>query len=299
MRVSLFRPALLLLVSAATAYAQEFPLAPLIARLPGSTRALALANAEVNGRDADAIYYNPAQLAVARGTDAAAQFYTGANLLVGVSTALAVGPGAIGVGVQSLTFSSASASYATPDALGTRGSLSSSGLVMQVGYGQSLFGLRAGANVKLLEQTIGAARDSRGSMDAGLSRDFGLGTLGVSVVNVGPRFRTPLGGVSQPTRATLGFTSGGYEAGPLNVMAAASGSLLRGRRFAAAGGGEAMYRWLGRYAVALRAGVRRAAEGEGPWTAGLGVMAGRLSLDYAFETRDHRAGAHRIGVRIR
>lgn len=299
MRVSLFRPALLLLVSAAAAYAQEFPLAPLVARLPGSTRALAMANADVNGRDADAIFVNAAQLALARGTDAAAQFYTGSNLLVGVSTALRAGPGAIGVGVQSLTFSSASASYATPDALGTRGSLSSSGLVMQVGYGQALFGVRAGANVKLLEQTIGAVRDSRGSVDAGLSRDVGVGTVGVSVVNVGPNFRTALGRVSQPTRATVGFTSGGYEAGPFDVMAAASGSLLRGRSFAAAGGGEVAYRWLGRYAVTARGGVRRAAEGEGPWTAGLGVTTGRLSLDYAFETRDHRAGAHRVGVRIR
>jgi hypothetical protein len=203
------------------------------------------------------------------------------------------------VGVQSLTFSNPVATYATPDALGTGGTFASSGLVMAVGYGLPLFGFRAGVNAKLLEQTIGATRDSRGSLDAGLSRDLWRGTFGLTLQNLGPSFRAPLGAVSQPTRTSLGFSSGRYEAGPFDLTAAATASLLRGRDFVAGGGGELSYSWLDGYAVAARAGVRRAAEGEGPWTAGIGISADRLSLDYAFESRDGRPGAHRIGVRIR
>ncbi len=291
--------AALLLVAASTAQAQEFPLAPLVARLPGSTRALAMANADAGGRQSDVIFYNPAQLAVARGTNASAEFYTGANLLVTLSTVLDIGPGSIGVGVQSLTFSNSDLGYAAPDALGTAGPFPSSGLILAVGYAQPLFGFRAGINTKLLEQTIGATRDSRGSLDVGLSRDLWRGAVGLSVQNIGPAFRSVTGRVSQPTSTNLGFTTDRYLAGPFDLSAAATASLWRGRDFVAGGGGEVSYSWLDGYAVAARAGVRRAAEGEGPWTAGIGISADRVSLDYAFESRDRRAGAHRIGVTIR
>jgi hypothetical protein len=291
--------AALLLVGGPTAGAQEFPLAPLIARLPGGTRALAMANADAGGRESDVIFYNPAQLAVARGEAGSVEFYTGANLLVTLSTVVDIGPGAIGVGVQSLTFSNADFAYASPDALGTSGTFPSSGLIFAVGYAQPLFGMRAGVNAKLMEQSIGSSRDSRGSLDAGLSRDLLNGTLGLTVQNFGPAFRSYYGPVSQPTRTSLGFTTGRYLAGPFDVTAAATTSLLRGRDFVAGGGGEISYSWLDGYAVAGRAGIRRAAEGEGPWTAGIGITADRVSLDYAYESRYHRPGAHRIGVRIR
>ncbi len=291
--------AALLLGGAATAQAQEFPLAPLIARLPGSTRALAMANADAGGRESDVIFYNPAQLAVARGTGASAEFYTEANLLVTLSTVLDLGPGAVGVGVQSLTFSNPGFAYAAPDALGTSGVFPSSGLIFALGYAQPLFGMRAGINAKLMEQAIGTTRDSRGSLDFGLARDLLHGTLGLSVQNFGPAFRNYYGTVSQPTRTSLGFTTDRYLAGPFDLVAAATTSLLRGRDFVAGGGGEISYSWLDGYAVAARAGVRRETEGEGPWTVGFGITADRLSLDYAFESRAKRHGAHRIGVRIR
>ena len=280
--------AALLLLGAPTVEAQEFPLAPLIARLPGSTRALAMANADAGGRESDVIFYNPAQLAVARGTGASAEFYTAANLLVTLSTVLDIGPGAVGVGVQSLTFSNADFAYAAPNALGTSGSFPSSGLIFAVGYAQPLFGLRAGINAKLLEQAIGSSRDNRGSLDVGLSRDLLHGTLGLSVQNFGPAFRSFYGPVSQPTRTSLGFTTDRYVAGPFDVMRgghdlAAAWPGLRGR---AAG---ARCRTAGWTATPWRRGRASVgpAEGEGPWTIGFGVTADRLSLDYAFESRYH------------
>lgn len=289
----------LLLGGAVTVKAQEFPLAPLIARLPGSTRALGMANADAGGRESDVIFYNPAQLAVAHGTGASAEFYHEGNLLVTLSTVLDLGPGTIGVGVQSLTFSNSGYSFAPPGALDASGPIPSSGLILALGYAQRLFGLRAGVNAKLLEQEIGSTRDNRGSLDFGLSRDLLNGTLGLSLQNVGPAFRSSYGTVSQPTRTSFGFTSDRYLVGPFDVIGAATTSLVRGRDFIAGGGGEILYSWLDGYSVAGRAGVRRAAEGEGPWTVGFGITADRVSLDYAFESRFRRPGAHRIGVRIR
>jgi hypothetical protein len=290
---------LALAASALPVRAQEYPLAPLIARLPGGTRALAMANADMGGRTSDVIFYNPAQLAVATGTTASAEFYTHGDLLAGFSTTLGVGAGRIGVGVQSLTFSSASQTYASPGSLGGEGPLSSSGLVIAAGYAHALFGFRLGANVKMLQQEIGSVRDTRGSLDAGVAYDLWGGTAGASVQNVGPSLQTFNGTVSQPERANLGFTSGQYAAGPLELTGAATASVLRGRTFVAGAGGEVSYRGPDGYAVALRGGVRRAAEGEGPWTGGAALTAGRFTLEYAFESRDGRPGANRIGVAIR
>lgn len=291
--------AALLVTGAGSAQAQAYPLAPLIARLPGGTRALAMANADMGGRGSAVIFYNPAQLAVAQGSDASAEFYTSGDLLVTLSTLIKLGPGAIGAGVQSLDFSNPTSSYAIPDVLGTRGPVASSGLIMAVGYAQPVLGMRAGVNVKLMEQTIGSIRDSRGSLDFGLARDLLHGTFGFSVQNMGPAFRNPFGRVSQPTRTSLGFSSGLYELGPFHVQAAATGALLRGRSVVGGGGGEISYSWQDRYSVAARGGVRRPAEGEGPWTAGLGIRANRISLDYTLESRDNRPVAQRIGVAIR
>ncbi|HUX32722.1 MAG TPA: hypothetical protein VMV51_02520 [Gemmatimonadaceae bacterium] len=289
---------LLLAAGATRARAQEYPLAPLVARLPGGTRALAMANADMGGRGSDVIFYNPAQLAVARGTAASAQFYTHGDLLAGFSTVMTMGGGSVGVGVQSLTFSTASPSYASPGELGADDPLASSGLVLAAGYARSLFGFRVGANAKMLQQQIGTLRDTRGSLDGGVSHELWRGTAGLSVQNVGPALRAYPGRVSQPSRANLGYTTGRYEAGPLDLSAVATASVLRGRAFVAGGGGEVSYSWLEGYAVAAQAGVRRAAEGEGPWTAGVSVSADRFTLEYAFESRRDRAGAHRVGIRI-
>ena len=291
--------AVLLIVAGATnADAQSYPLAPLIARLPGGTRALGMGNADMGGRASDVIFYNPAQIALASGSDASAQFYTSANMLVTMSTAFNVGPGALGVGVQSLTFTNPNPNYAFPDALGGSGVEAASGLILAAGYSQRLFGMRAGANVKLMQQTIGADRDTRGALDFGLSRDLLRGTLALVEQNVGPAFRTALGQVPQPARTSLGFSTGRYAVGMLDLSAAATTSLIRGRDVAAGGGGEVSYSWLDGYAVAVRGGLRSAAQGEGPWTMGFGITDDRVSLDYAFESRDGQHGAHRIGIRI-
>src|SRR5256885_8700058 len=66
----------------------------------GSTRAVAMGDANTAGRDDDVIFYGPAQLAVARGTSAAAERYS--DRLAGgtISSTLRFSFGGIGVGQQ-------------------------------------------------------------------------------------------------------------------------------------------------------------------------------------------------------
>ena len=84
---------------------------------------------------------------------------------------------------------------------------------------------------------------------------------------------------------------------------------MRGGFVAPAGGAELNYSWLDGYAIAFRAGARRPALGERPFTTGFGLTIDRLSIDYALETLGADAGArgnvghssvgHRIGLRVR
>src|SRR3954453_7637722 len=59
---------LLLTLMSFGAEAQSRPFLPIVLRVPASTRMLALGDAGVAGRDDDVVFYDPAQVAVARGT---------------------------------------------------------------------------------------------------------------------------------------------------------------------------------------------------------------------------------------
>src|SRR5437764_13749369 len=66
----------------------------------GSTRALAMGDANLAGRDDDVIFYGPAQLAVARGTSVAAERYFDGLAGGTVATTQRLASGGIGVGAQ-------------------------------------------------------------------------------------------------------------------------------------------------------------------------------------------------------
>src|ERR1043166_4452321 len=222
----------LVLAGPLAAGAQGHPYAPLILQRPGSTRALAMGNANVGGRDDDVLFYNPAQLFVARGTSVSEQWYSGADMLTTISTSgLTLGPGIIGLGVQSLAFRS---DLGTPDPsqLGRSRFFPASGLVLATGYSQRLFGTRLGVVAKLVDQQIGTLRDRRGAYDAGIARDMLRGTFGLSVQNIGEAMRTgptplvPLGITSErvpmPTRATFGYQMSGLPVGQFDIAASSA-----------------------------------------------------------------------------
>jgi hypothetical protein len=290
----------LLLTAGRTGSAQGHPLAPIIFRLPGGTRALAMGNANVGGRDDDVLFYNAAQLVSARGTSASTEWYTGANMLTTLSTTLPFASGGLGLGVQSLTYTAAGATLADPRSLGGAGTVPASGVVFAAGYAQRLLGARVGIESKLVDDESGGSRDMRGAFDAGLARDMLQGTFGLALQNVGEAIRTPEGRVPMPTRATLGYQGSGQPLGPLDLAASAAVTMTRGRRVSGGLGAELGYGWIDGYTISARGGARRPADdGEGRWTAGLGFTADRLTLDYAFETRHFGQSAHRVGLRIR
>src|SRR3954462_7037524 len=65
-----------------------------------STRALAMGDANLAGRDDDVIFYGPAQLAVARGTSVAAERYMDGLAGGTVATTSRLASGGIGVGAE-------------------------------------------------------------------------------------------------------------------------------------------------------------------------------------------------------
>jgi hypothetical protein len=74
---------------------------------------------------------------------------------------------------------------------------------------------------------------------------------------------------------------------------------LQKTHWAPAGGAELGWSWLDGYNVVVRAGARSPLAGEGPLTAGAGVNADRVSIDYAVESLSGSRVGHRLGIRIR
>src|SRR4051812_46064891 len=80
--------------------AQRDPLAPVVLRLPASTRALGLGNTGVALRDDDVIFYNPAQLVNATGFSAAGEWLSSSSGAGNLSAVTRFNGGGVGVGMR-------------------------------------------------------------------------------------------------------------------------------------------------------------------------------------------------------
>ena len=314
-RRALGRAAVFLLL-AASLRAQDRPYAGIVLRVPASTRALALGNANVAGREDDVIFYSPAQLAVARGTSISGERFTATSTGGSLSTLVRIGSGGIGFGASWLSYATVDGTYPGSRAdFTTSGGRGGSSLLAAVGLAQTIKGFRIGVTGKYLREELAVSED-RALADVGVGRDFTLWLpfqAALSVQNLGSDFSsdavlvTPdeLPGLGNapararlPMRASLGLSSG-TPVGPLDLAALAQLSVLRDGFVAPAGGLEAGYSWLDGYSIALRAGARRPENGEGILTAGAGFSVDRISIDYALETLTGGRTAHRVGLRIR
>lgn len=275
--------------------------APLVLQLPASTRALALGNADVAGRDVDVLFYNPAQLVTARGVGVAVQRYRSASTLQTMSGAIAFGSGGLGIGVQMLDFGVDPGVYpATKASLLRRGPVVASSLAATVGIGTEFKGINVGASGKYVEDRFGNARAGVAALDLGASDDYGPVTIGLAVQNIGPDLQ--FGGVlaQLPTRVTLGAAGGGRPVGPFDLAASTALSVLRNGRVIPAAGVELGWTWLDGYTLAARAGVRAVdGDAESPVTLGAGISVDRLTLDYSYEMFYGGQPSHRVGLRVR
>jgi hypothetical protein len=295
------------LAAPAGLFAQSADLGPLILRIPSSTRALAMGNVAVAGRDDDVLFYNPAQLVAARGMSVSAEQFSSTAYAAALSSVTRFSTGGIAVGATMAEFDSRLASYpVTREDLVLGGPVLGSAGTLVVGIAQVFKSVRIGGAAKFVEERVGPTRNARGVFDLGLGRDFFGYAFGLAVQNIGQSFKptTPPGSEfirlrsEMPLRTTLGAARG-WNTNVFDFNATVAVSVLRDGFVVPAGGGEMSYSWLDGYTVILRAGGRRPERGENPFTAGLGFTVDRLSIDYALETLSGSRVANRIGLRIR
>ena len=297
--------------------------APVVLILPSGPRTLAMGNVGVASRDDEVLFFNPAQLAIARGMSVSAERYSRTAGGGALSAVTRLATGGVAVGLRMVDYYAGFEGFPADRTtlLHAEGGAGTS-LEASAGLAQVLKGTRFGLAAKYVADQVPNARAHRFAADVGVSRDFKrYFTAGVAVQNLGAatsvlcvyaRFSSnclappdviqtptpPTTKVDLPLRSTAGIAGSG-PVGPFDVTVTAAASMLRTDRVLPAGGGELAYSWLDGYSVALRAGVRSTMPGEGPATAGIGFTMDRLSIDYAIEALSGARAAHRFGLRVR
>ena len=317
------RFAVLLLLGAPAALAAQSGLyAPLIQQLPSGPRSLGLGNTGVASRDDEVIFFNPAQVAIARGMSASEERYSKTAGGGSVSAATALSAGGIAVGARMVNYE-VPTNFFPAD----RGSMLDAGspatsYEASVAIGQTWKGVRGGLAAKYAEDVAPNIRVARPMVDVGLAKDFyRVYTVGLAVQNIGKSMDIPCGlahggptcateplplGAAQsgtlpasaPIRTTVGVGTT-RSVGEFDLAGTAAVSMLRTEFVIPSGGIEVNYSWLSGYNIALRAGARRPIAGEDALTAGAGFTMDRLSIDYALETLSGGRVGHRIGLRVR
>lgn len=304
------------------AAAQKDFYAPLILQLPAGPRSLSMGNTGVASRDDEVLFFNPAQIAVARGMSASAERYSATAGGGSLSSIAAFNGGGVAVGARVVNYELPTGAFA-----GNRGSMLDAGAPAtsyeaMVALAQVLKGVRGGVSLKYAEDVEPNLRVSRPLLDLGLSHDFfRTYTVGFSVQDIGKSMTIPCelheGGSSclpeplpfgapdlrqtslaLPTRATLGIAHQ-QQAGIFDLAWTAAVSALRTDFLVPSGGAELNYSWLSGYDITVRGGARRPLAGEKPITAGAGFTMDRLTIDYAVETLAGNRLGHRFGLRIR
>jgi hypothetical protein len=279
----------------------------------GSTRGLAMGDANLASRDDDVIFYGPAQLAVARGTSVAGERYL-ENLSSGtIATTARVSAGGVGVGAQIV--GGQDVGGCSPLAQLPNGSPAYQTVTRSlavVGGALPFKRYRLGIAGKFAREQVDTARYGVVLADVGVSRDFTLGdfvplTAAIVVQGIGPDpTRAMLLGV--PRQASLGL-SGGGPVGPLDLALAFQSGVEHTRSGASEiknhplvrGGVEIGYTWLDGYSFSVRAGERTASSYalNRHLTFGGGLVLDRVSIDYAVEDLAGARYAHRVGLRLR
>jgi hypothetical protein len=310
------------LVCGVAAHAQLPPItvfAPTVLSLSASTRALGMGNVGVVSRDDDVLFYNPAQLAIARGMSVSGERYSSSAGGATLSSVTRFNNGGIAVGMNMVNYRAPQATVpASGTDLGRPGVGSASSLDAVLGVAQTYKSVRVGVAAKYVEDQLPDQRIGRAAFDAGVAKDFmRFYSVGLAVQNIGGSTTYPcptctLALSSQPPnpplmirarsplRTTLGLATG-RPLGPFDVAATLGLSMLRGEWVPPAGGAELGYSWLDGYSLAVRLGAAAPGPSESRATAGVGFTMDRLTIDYAAETpwSGKSLVEHRIGLRVR
>jgi len=298
----------LLLTSTATAQCVDRPLPN-----SASTRALAMGDANLAGRDDDVIFYGPAQLAVARGTSVAAERYFDGLAGGTVATTQRLASGGIGVGAQIVEGKNSLpclGRFSLPNGDVPAHTLTRAQAA--VGAALTYKRYRFGVTTHYAAEQIDVSRLSQVLVDAGVSHDYSLFdfiplTVALAAQNFAPN-PVESAELGVPRRVALGVNTGG-PLGPIDfALAGEAGVEHSGAQFVrvrnrpmARGGMEIGYSWLDGYSIAIRAGARTAYSFDfaGNFTAGAGLTVDRFSFDYAAEELAGNRFAQRFGIRLR
>jgi hypothetical protein len=280
--------------------------------IPSSARTAALGNAWVAGRDAEVIFYNPAQLVGAR-PDIAVSVTRPGKAGTAVSAASAYSGGrfslTLGWGVQALGFNvDPAAPYPySPDVLLTRGAAQGQSLLLAFGGGVSYKGFKFGGAVKYLSDSASTPLNTVPTVsiqqhtwlaDVGVSRSQWGGTFAFSAQNIGPTTSDDPSRLTTPQQF-LGGWSMGRSVGPLDLTGYAQVT-LRPDWIAPAGGLDVGYSWIEGYNVSLRVGARRPETTSGnPMSLGAAFTADRITVEYAMQFVDGGRASHGVTVRWR
>jgi hypothetical protein len=293
--------------------------APSVLSLPASTRALGMGNVGVASRDDDVLFYNPAQLAIARGMSASGERYSPSARGGALSSVTRFNNGGIAVGMTMVNYDPPGPTLpSTPGELSHRGVGSASSLDAVIGLAQVYKSVRVGVAAKYVEDQLPDVRIGRAAFDVGLAKDFSrFYSVGLAVQNIGGSTTYPCPTCTlalsdrppnppltirarSPLRTTLGVATA-RQLGPFDAAATLGVSLLRGEWMPPAGGAELGYSWLDGYSIAVRLGASAPSPSESRATGGIGFTMDRLTLDYAAESvwSGKSVVQHRIGLRVR
>ena len=298
-----------------TASAQSTQYGPLALRMPASARSLAMADIGITSRDDDVIFYNPAQLTIARGTSMSFERMSPDVRGATMSTVLRLGSGGLGLGVNYLEYRAAYAVYPisrddiTPPSTGQP---AGSAMLASLGFSQVVKKYRIGASANYAADEVGFNRFRNIVGDIGLARDFGRYTAALSLQHMGAAMvqdavvgpstssapNVPAS-IRPPMKATVG---GGWSgsAGPLDITATVAASALREGNVSSAVGAEASWSWLSGYAISARGGYRYPRSvADARYTGGVGFVADRVSIDLAAEVMNNDRVGVRGGFRVR
>jgi hypothetical protein len=299
LRVKRTTLALLGVIASSPAAAQSADYGPLALKLSASARLLGMGDIGVAGRDDDVIFYNPAQLFIARGTSFSVTRLSETARGGTMSTVLRLGPGAIGIGANYLEYQVPLGRRLTrADVIGPN-IIPGTSAIGAVGYAQTYKGFRLGAAAKYGVDAVSLERYANVYGDAGVARDLGRFTAALAVQNIGSSLSNGVTRIKAPTTTTLGAATA-RPLGPFDVAATAGVSYSAEDEVTAGGGAEIGWSWISGYSIAGRAGIHQARQGgDTELMAGFGFTADRMTLDIAAERLPGNRAGYRAGIRIR
>lgn len=291
--------ALLLFAMAAPAAAQTTEYGPLALTLPSSARTLGMGNVGVAGRDDDVLFFNPAQLVVARGTSMSLARSSEVARGGTMSTVLRLGSGGVGFGVNYLEFQTPGLAYPLTRAeVLDRNVSRGSSMVGSVGYAQVVRKFRMGISANYATDAVDLERYSGVYADVGIGRDFGRYSTGLAVQHIGRPIDRGANDIKAPMQATLGASTS-RQLGPFDGVFTAA-AIANQEKVSGAAGAEIGWSWISGYNIAARAGLHQPNEaGVADYTTGFGFTADRVSIDLAAEFLDGGRVSYRAGLRIR